>query len=163
MAGDELEVLLDAVLVGCDVRMIAVGELVVWENVAADSSPAGITPDNVVLVELLPSPQGADPLSLSSLGSPAVVPLEYTPLSFTIAAAPVPLGMLLFPDANDPLADDVVVLFEPSCPVIPPETPVACILASASVWESHTIDVPALFTRGSAKQEVPAEHALACH
>jgi hypothetical protein len=138
MAGDELVMLLDAVLTACDVRMIKVGELVVWENVAADSSPAGVTADDV-LVKLLGS----------------------IPLSFTIAAVPVPLGMLLFPDANDPLADDVVVLFESSCPVI--ETPVACILASASAWESHTIDVPTLFTRGRAKQEVPAGHALVCH
>jgi hypothetical protein len=133
MRADGLAVPLDAVLMACDAKTITV-------DGAADSSP-----DDVVLVELLSPSQGTDP---SSPGSPEIVSFEEGPPSFAVAAAPTPL---------------VTVLFELSCPVRPPETPVACILASASVWESHTIDVPALLTRGRAKHEVPAEHALTCH
>jgi hypothetical protein len=43
-------------------------------------------------------------------------------------------------------------------PVNPPVAPVAAIRASASSWVSHPMLVPALFTSGRAKQEVPAAH-----
>jgi hypothetical protein len=147
---DELTLSPDAVLVACDdgadvapelrpicdVKLIRVGEL------AADSSPVGVALDDTMLVESPPSSQESDPLS------PGVA---------------LPLVVVLFPEANVPLAEDVLVVFELSFPVRPPETPVACILASASDWESHTMDVPALLTSGKAKHKVSAEHALTCH
>ena len=143
--------------------------------------PPAAAPDTVVSVPLLPSSQGSfavvafpgnpAPLSftvefarplVSAQGSPfAMAP---APPSFTVPL-PVspPLTVVPFPEAAAPLSEPVLVVFEVSWPVIPPETPVACILASASAWRSHTTDVPALLTRGRAKHEVPAEHWLTSH
>jgi hypothetical protein len=48
-------------------------------------------------------------------------------------------------------------------PVIPPVAPVAVILPSASAWVSQPMLVPALFTRGKAKHERPAEQVVTAH
>jgi len=104
------------------------------------ASPVEVAPNGAVLVELPCPSQEPVPSPPSSPGLPEVVPFPRTPL-------PSP-STVLFPEG----------VFEASCPVIPPETPVAAILASASDWESHAMLVPALFTRGRAKHELPAPH-----
>jgi hypothetical protein len=88
----------------------------------------GLPPDDTGRVEW-PFPLGGPDPSLppptsppSSQGSSEVVPFD----------GAAPSMVVLFPNADAPLAEDVLVAFEPSCPVKPPETPVACILASAS-------------------------------
>jgi hypothetical protein len=110
-----------------------------------DASPVEVALGAAVLVEP-PSPsQELVPSPPSSPGSPEVVPFPGTPFPFP--------PTVLFPEG----------VLEVSCPVMPPETPVASILASASDWESHETLVPALLTRGRAKHEVPAPHVVSCH
>jgi len=60
-------------------------------------------------------------------------------------------------DGTEEGTDDDPVEFEPF-PVMPPCAPVASILLKASLWVSQVMLVPALFTRGRAKHDVPPEH-----
>jgi hypothetical protein len=153
----------------CGVKLITVEELVAEVDVTAgqalnavlefpplfDPLPATTAPG---CSEPAPSSQGSPEL-VSFAGAPTPAPLTVVSLPKT----PALFAVVLFPKASGSLAGIMPVVFDMSCPVRPPETPVASILASASVWESHTMDVPALLARGRAKQEVPAKHAVTCH